>query len=68
MWVAVEYATGAALAPKDGTVLTLPTVSTDLAPQTGPDCDDRLAGQSGSERNTGSGLLSLAADAIGDGG
>jgi hypothetical protein len=33
MWLAVEYATGAALAPKDGVELTLPTVSTSLAPQ-----------------------------------
>ncbi|HTC74432.1 MAG TPA: carboxypeptidase-like regulatory domain-containing protein [Edaphobacter sp.] len=33
MWVAVEYATGAGLAPKDGAVLSLPTVSTSLAPQ-----------------------------------
>jgi hypothetical protein len=33
MWLAVEYATGAALAPKDGTELTLPTVSTGLVPQ-----------------------------------
>ena len=33
MWLAVEYASGAALAPKEGTELTLSTVSTDLAPQ-----------------------------------
>jgi hypothetical protein len=33
MWLALEYATGSALAPKEGTELTLSTVSTDLAPQ-----------------------------------
>jgi hypothetical protein len=33
MWVAVEYATGAGLAPKDGVELTLPTVSTSLTPE-----------------------------------
>jgi hypothetical protein len=33
MWVAVEYATGAGLAAKDGAVMSLPTVSTSLAPQ-----------------------------------
>jgi hypothetical protein len=33
MWLAVEYATGTALAPKDGALLTLPTISTSLAPQ-----------------------------------
>jgi len=33
MWVAVEYATGRALAPKDGALLALPTASTSLAPQ-----------------------------------
>jgi hypothetical protein len=33
MWVAVEYATGAALAAKDGALMSLPTVSTSLAPQ-----------------------------------
>jgi hypothetical protein len=33
MWVAVEYATGTALAPKDGALLTLPTASTSLVPQ-----------------------------------
>jgi hypothetical protein len=33
MWVAVEYATGAGLAAKDGAVMSLPTVSEDLAPQ-----------------------------------
>jgi hypothetical protein len=33
MWVAVEYATGAGLAAKDGAVMSLPTASTDLAPQ-----------------------------------
>ncbi len=33
MWVAVEYATGAGLAPKEGAVLGLPSISTDLAPQ-----------------------------------
>jgi hypothetical protein len=33
MWLAAEYATGAGLAVKDGAVMTLPTVSTDLAPQ-----------------------------------
>jgi hypothetical protein len=33
LWVAVEYATGAGLAPKEGAVLGLPTISTDLAPE-----------------------------------
>jgi hypothetical protein len=33
MWVAVEYATGAGLAAKDGAAISLPTISTDLAPQ-----------------------------------
>jgi hypothetical protein len=33
MWVAVEYATGAGLAAKDGTVLSLPTMAIDLRPQ-----------------------------------
>jgi len=33
MWVAVEYATGAALTMKDGAVMSLPTASSDLAPQ-----------------------------------
>jgi hypothetical protein len=33
MWMAVEYGTGAGLAAKDGAVMSLPTVSTSLAPQ-----------------------------------
>jgi hypothetical protein len=33
MWVALEYGTGAGLAAKDGAVMSLPTASTDLAPQ-----------------------------------
>jgi len=33
MWVAIEYATGAALAAKDGAEMSLPTMSADLAPQ-----------------------------------
>jgi carboxypeptidase family protein len=33
MWVAVEYATGAGLAAKDGVVMGLPTIGSDLAPQ-----------------------------------
>jgi hypothetical protein len=33
MWVAVEYATGAGLAAKDGAVLSLPTMAMDLTPQ-----------------------------------
>ena len=33
MWVAVEYATGAGLAAKDGAVMELPTIGSDLAPQ-----------------------------------
>jgi len=33
MWVAVEYATGAALAEKAGAVMSLPTVGTSLSPQ-----------------------------------
>jgi hypothetical protein len=33
MWVAVEYGTGAGLAAKDGAVMSLPSMSTSLAPQ-----------------------------------
>jgi len=33
MWVALEYATGAGLAAKDGAVMSLPTVAADLEPQ-----------------------------------
>jgi len=33
MWVAMEYATGAGLAAKNDVVMSLPNVSTDLAPQ-----------------------------------
>jgi hypothetical protein len=33
MWVAVAYATGAGLAAKDGAVMSLPTISTSLAPE-----------------------------------
>jgi hypothetical protein len=33
MWVAVEYARGAALAAKDGAVMSLPTMADDLAPE-----------------------------------
>jgi Carboxypeptidase regulatory-like domain len=33
MWVAVEYATGAGLAARDGAVMELPTIGSDLAPQ-----------------------------------
>jgi hypothetical protein len=33
MWVAVEYATGEALAAKDGAAMSLPTMGTSLAPQ-----------------------------------
>jgi Carboxypeptidase regulatory-like domain len=33
MWVAVEYATGEALAAKDGAVMSLPTIGTSLTPQ-----------------------------------
>jgi hypothetical protein len=33
MWMAVEYATGAGLAQKDGVTMSLPTASTDLAPE-----------------------------------
>jgi hypothetical protein len=33
MWMAVEYGTGAGLAAKEGMVMSLPTISTDLAPQ-----------------------------------
>lgn len=33
MWVAVEYSRGAALAAKDGAVLSLPTIADDLAPE-----------------------------------
>jgi hypothetical protein len=33
LWVAVEYATGAGLGVKDGAVLSLPTIASDLAPE-----------------------------------
>jgi hypothetical protein len=33
MWVALEYATGAGLAAKDGATISLPSASTDLAPR-----------------------------------
>jgi Carboxypeptidase regulatory-like domain len=33
MWVAVEYATGAGLAARDGAVMELPTIGSELAPQ-----------------------------------
>ena len=33
MWVALEYSTGAALTPKDGSPITLSNVATDLTPE-----------------------------------
>jgi len=33
MWIAVQYATGAGLAAKDGAVMSLPTVAENLEPQ-----------------------------------
>ena len=45
MWVAVEYATGAGLAPKNGAVLSLPTVATDLAPEVGQTATLALRGR-----------------------
>jgi hypothetical protein len=45
MWVAVEYATGAALAPKDGALLTLPTASTSLTPQSAQTATIALRGR-----------------------
>jgi hypothetical protein len=33
LWMAVEYATGAGLTERDGAVMSLPTVATDLTPQ-----------------------------------
>jgi Carboxypeptidase regulatory-like domain len=35
MWVAVEYSTGSALTAKDGVIVTLPTIATDLTEQSG---------------------------------
>jgi hypothetical protein len=45
MWVAVEYATGSALAPKDGALLTLPTASTSLTPQSAQTATIALRGR-----------------------
>jgi Carboxypeptidase regulatory-like domain len=45
MWVAVEYATGAGLAAKDGAEMSLPTVSTSLAPQTAQTATIALRGR-----------------------
>jgi Carboxypeptidase regulatory-like domain len=45
MWVALEYATGAALAVKDGAVMTLPTIATSLAPQTAQTATIALRGR-----------------------
>jgi hypothetical protein len=45
MWVAVEYATGAGLAAKDGAEMSLPTMSTSLAPQTAQTATIALRGR-----------------------
>jgi hypothetical protein len=45
MWVAVEYATGAALAEKAGAVMSLPTVGTSLSPQTAQTATIALRGK-----------------------
>jgi hypothetical protein len=45
MWVAVEYATGAGLAAKDGAEMSLPTVSTSLAPETAQTATIALRGR-----------------------
>ena len=45
MWVAVEYATGAGLAVKDGAEMSLSTVSTSLAPQTAQTATIALRGR-----------------------
>jgi hypothetical protein len=45
MWMALEYATGAGLAVKDGAVLSLPTMSTSLAPQTAQTATIALRGR-----------------------
>jgi Carboxypeptidase regulatory-like domain len=45
MWVAVEYATGAGLAAKDGAEMSLPTVSTSLASQTAQTATIALRGR-----------------------
>jgi hypothetical protein len=46
MWVAVEYATGAGLAAKDGAkMMSLPTVSTSLAPETAQTATIALRGR-----------------------
>jgi hypothetical protein len=45
MWVAVEYATGAGLAAKDGAEMSLSTMSTSLAPQTAQTATIALRGR-----------------------
>jgi hypothetical protein len=45
MWVAVEYATGAGLAAKDGAILALPTMASDLAPQSAQTATIALRGR-----------------------
>jgi hypothetical protein len=45
LWMAVEYATGAGLAAKDGTVMSLPTISADLAPQAAQSATIALRGR-----------------------
>jgi hypothetical protein len=45
MWVAVEYATGAGLAAKNGAEMSLPTVSTSLAPETAQTATIALRGR-----------------------
>jgi hypothetical protein len=45
MWVAVEYATGAALAEKAGAVMSLPTAGTSLSPQTAQTATIALRGK-----------------------
>jgi hypothetical protein len=45
MWVALEYATGAALAEKAGAVMSLPTAGTSLSPQTAQTATIALRGK-----------------------
>ena len=45
LWMAVEYATGAGLAAKDGAVISLPTMANDLAPQAAQSATIALRGR-----------------------
>ena len=68
MWVAVEYATGAGLAAKDGPVMELPTIGSAACTAGRPDRDNRPAGKGAPYRNESSGVVSVATGAVGDGG